>query len=175
MADLHRCVRRIERLGPTAESPPDAIGDYVQDVELLVAHMWRVDAELIRQSPKLSMIGVCRAGTENADRHESEARGIRLVNMPVRNAVVKETTNLGAAMCALVGIGQYSSLGEASAALVRWDRTVDPDADSAAVYKGVAERALDLQRGLIDWVEAGRLQEMWRAVGVAAIDGNHQR
>ena len=109
------------------------------------------------------------------DRHESEARGIRLVNMPVRNAVVKETTNLGAAMCALVGIGQYSSLGESSAALVRWDRTVDPDADSEAVYEGVAERALDLQRGLIDWVEAGRLQEMWRAVGVAAIDGNHQR
>ena len=68
-----------------------------------------------------------------------------------------------------------SPLGEASAAFVRWDRTVDPDADSAAVYEGVAERVLDLQRGLIDWVEAGRLQEMWRAAGVAAIDGNHQR
>jgi len=77
VADLHRRVRRIERLGPTAESPPDAIGDYVQDVELLVTHMCPVDAELIRQSPKLSMIGVCRAGTENVDRHESEARGGR--------------------------------------------------------------------------------------------------
>tara|TARA_B100000809_G_scaffold233312_1_gene249943 strand:- start:329 stop:697 length:369 start_codon:yes stop_codon:yes gene_type:complete len=58
VADLHRRVRRIERLGPTAESPPDAIGDYVQDVELLVTHMCPVDAELIRQSPKLSMVFV---------------------------------------------------------------------------------------------------------------------
>lgn len=87
-------------------------------------------------------------------------------DMPVKIPVVKETTSLGAAFCALVGLGQYASLTEAAESLVRWDRTVDPINKHVTRYKEISSQALELQSGLIDWVEDGRLSEMWRAAGV---------
>ncbi len=86
-------------------------------------------------------------------------------DLPVRVPVVTETTSLGAACCALVGMGHYDSLADAAQALVKWDRTVEPDAGHVERYQDASRRALDLQRGLIEWVHAGRLPEMWRCAG----------
>ena len=92
----------------------------------------------------------------------------------VQVPVVKETTSLGAAMCALVRPGQFTSLSEAAQALVRWDRTVEPHPNRVAAYQHIAGQAIDLQRGVIEWVQNGSLREMWRAAGVPAM-GEQQR
>ena len=86
-------------------------------------------------------------------------------DLPVKVPKVKETTSLGAALCALVGVGAQSSLPEAAGALVQWDRRVDPIPDHVAVYRDLSRQALDLQRGLIEWVDSGRLKAMWRGAG----------
>jgi autoinducer 2 (AI-2) kinase len=86
-------------------------------------------------------------------------------DMPVRVPVVSEATSLGAALCALVGIGVQPSLAAAAEELVRWDRTVEPIAANVTAYEPVVRRARDLQRGLIEWVGAGRLDAMWRGAG----------
>jgi len=86
-------------------------------------------------------------------------------DLPVKVPKVKETTSLGAALCALVGVGAQSSLPEAAGALVQWDRRVDPIPDHVAVYRDLSRQVLDLQRGLIEWVDSGRLKAMWRGAG----------
>lgn len=87
-------------------------------------------------------------------------------DLTVKVPLVKETTSLGAAMCALVGVGEFASLDDAAGSLVVWDRTIEPDAATAALYEPICERALALQRGLMEWVDSGRLPAMWRAAGV---------
>ncbi|MBI1916988.1 MAG: autoinducer-2 kinase [Planctomycetes bacterium] len=89
-------------------------------------------------------------------------------DLPVQVPEVKEATSLGAALCALVGLGEYASLAEAAAALVRWHRTVEPNPGHVAVYQPIVRMALDLQRGLMEWVLSGRLREMWQAAGADA-------
>jgi autoinducer 2 (AI-2) kinase len=89
-------------------------------------------------------------------------------NLPVKVPLIKETTSLGAALCGLVGLGQYGSLADAATALVRWDRVLEPDRETATCYRSISAEALSLQRGLMEWVREGRLREMWRAAGVTA-------
>lgn len=86
-------------------------------------------------------------------------------DLPVRVPVVSETTSLGGALCALVGIGEQPSLTDAALDLVRWDRTIEPIADHVATYRDVCCQALDLQRAMIECVNAGRLEAMWRGAG----------
>jgi autoinducer 2 (AI-2) kinase len=86
-------------------------------------------------------------------------------DLPVRVPKVKETTSLGAAFCALVGIGEHASLAEAARELVQLDRVVDPEPRSVAAYREIRRQAFDLQRGLMEWVDTGRLKAMWRGAG----------
>ena len=85
--ELHHRVRRIERDGPDADKPPDAMWPLLDDVELIVTHMCPIGIEVIRRAEKLETIGVCRAGTETIAMDAAEARGIRVVRVPGRNAV----------------------------------------------------------------------------------------
>src|SRR5262249_50439149 len=85
--------------------------------------------------------------------------------LPVQVPEVKEATSLGAALCALVGLGEYASLAEAAAALVRWQCTVEPNPRHVAAYQSIVRMALDLQSGLMEWVQSGRLRAMWQAAG----------
>ena len=93
-------------------------------------------------------------------------------DLPVQVPEVKEATSLGAALCALVGLGEYGSLAEAAPALVGWQRTVEPNPRGVAQYHAIVRKSLDLQHGLIEWVLSGRLRAMWRAAGVP-IDVQH--
>jgi D-3-phosphoglycerate dehydrogenase len=111
-AELHHRVRQIEQLGPGAHAPPAAVWKYVPEAELIVTHMCPLSADLIEQAVKLRMIGVCRAGTENIDTQAVQARGIRLYQVPGRNAVavaeftvgliLAERRNVARAHCSLV-------------------------------------------------------------------------
>jgi autoinducer 2 (AI-2) kinase len=86
-------------------------------------------------------------------------------DLPVYIPKVTESTSLGGAFCALVALGDYRSLDEASHALVRWDRTEQPDRERAACYREVRKRANRTLQDIMSWVKEGRLQAMWRAPG----------
>jgi xylulokinase len=57
-----------------------------------------------------------------------------ITGLPVSVPAVTETTALGAAFLALVGIGAYSSLSEASDHIVQIRERIDPDPSTKSAY-----------------------------------------
>lgn len=57
-----------------------------------------------------------------------------VLGLSVKVPVVKEATALGAAILAGYGVGIYSSIPEAAAKLVQWDRTYTPNPENHKVY-----------------------------------------
>ena len=68
-----------------------------------------------------------------------------VLGVPVRVPVVKESTALGAAICAGLGAGIYTSLDDADR-LVRFERTVEPDPGTVAAYKDLYPEWLTIVR-----------------------------
>jgi autoinducer-2 kinase len=87
------------------------------------------------------------------------------LGIPVRIPVVKESTALGAAICAGVGAGLYEDGQTAAAHLVEFERTIEPDAANAATYRQLYEQWLALYAGQLELSEAGLAPPMWRAAG----------
>ena len=58
-----------------------------------------------------------------------------VVGLPVVNPLTPETTSLGAAMIALVGIGAFASLEEAADTMVEIDECLVPDPSNRAAYE----------------------------------------
>jgi autoinducer-2 kinase len=84
----------------------------------------------------------------------------------LRVPVVKEATALGTAMAAGVGAGVYSTLTEASTALVRWERDYTPNEEHTELYLETRERwrkAYATQRALVD---EGVTESLWKAPGL---------
>jgi autoinducer-2 kinase len=84
--------------------------------------------------------------------------------VPVRIPQVKESSALGAAVCAGVGAGVYSSLADA-ADLVRFDRTVEPEPVAVEQYKGLYEQWHEVYGRMLDISEDGAVRPLWRAAG----------
>jgi autoinducer 2 (AI-2) kinase len=85
--------------------------------------------------------------------------------VPVRVPVVTESSGLGAALCAGVGAGIYSSFGELPADLRARAATFEPDPAAAAGYD---ERYLawrTVYTRMLELSEEGLLNPLWRAAG----------
>ena len=67
---------------------------------------------------------------------------------PVERPAVTEAGALGAAMLAMVGVGAFPSLAEASAAVVRVESVFRPDPPAVARYEGPYARYRGLSRTL---------------------------
>jgi len=63
-----------------------------------------------------------------------------ITGLPVSVPAITETTALGAAFLALVGIGAYSSLSEASDHIVQIREQIDPDPSTQAAYEDAYAR-----------------------------------
>ncbi len=87
------------------------------------------------------------------------------LGIPIRIPVVKESTALGAAICAGVGAGVYEDANAAATRLVEFERTVDPDPGARDAYRRLYEQWLGLYAGLLELSEAGLTRPMWRAAG----------
>ena len=87
------------------------------------------------------------------------------LGLPVRVPAVKESTALGAAIYAGVGIGVYTDADEAAARLVRFERTYEPQPDAVAAYSNLYPQWLELYRGSLELSEAGLARPLWRAAG----------
>jgi autoinducer 2 (AI-2) kinase len=87
------------------------------------------------------------------------------LGIPIRIPVVKESTALGAAICAGLGAGLYGDANSAASRLVEFERTVYPAPEEAAAYRQLYEQWLALYAGLLELSEAGLARPMWRAAG----------
>ncbi len=85
---------------------------------------------------------------------------------PVKTPVVKESTALGAAILAGVGVGLYGSVDEAVARTVRWDRVFKPDPDLKPVYDGLYETWNKLYPAQLALCRQGVTRSMWTAPGL---------
>jgi len=88
-----------------------------------------------------------------------------VLQVPVRTPVVKEATALGAAICAGLGVGLYENAESAAQRIVRWDKTYEPNAAHAAVYREAFERWQAAYAVQLDLADRGVTTSMWRAPG----------
>jgi autoinducer 2 (AI-2) kinase len=85
---------------------------------------------------------------------------------PVDIPVVKESTALGAAICAGVGAGLFADAAGTAARLTALERTCEPDAHAAERYAGLYAQWRELYRRSLELAEAGLVRPLWRAAGI---------
>jgi len=91
-----------------------------------------------------------------------------VLGLPVRVPQVKESTALGAAMFAAVGVGIYSNIEEVAERVVRFERTVEPDQSNSGVYDDVYERWAQVYPQVLALSERTLLAPMWWPAGADA-------
>jgi D-3-phosphoglycerate dehydrogenase len=80
-ADVDRLALRLEREGPDAVSPPDAMWPHLPQAEALVVHYCPVGAPVLERAGRLRLLATCRAGTENLAVEEAKRRGVLVVHV----------------------------------------------------------------------------------------------
>lgn len=78
---------------------------------------------------------------------------------------VVESTALGAAICAGVGVGLYPGLVEAGRSLRSLDRRVEPDRAGVAAYADLYRRWQTVYDGALALTSTGAVRPLWRAAG----------
>jgi D-3-phosphoglycerate dehydrogenase len=97
---------QIEKQGPSAVEPPDALWDHLKTSEILIVHFCPVSAELIDAAPRLKVIGTLRTGLSNIDVKHAERKGIPVVNLPGRLADAVSDFTIGLMLSLVRGIVQ---------------------------------------------------------------------
>lgn len=91
---------QVEKLGPGAGKPPLELNEAIKDVDVVITHHTPINAELIAAS-KASYIGVCRAGTENADVKAATENGTKVMKTMGRNAEAVSDFTVAMMLCEL--------------------------------------------------------------------------
>lgn len=110
--DMRDQIHLIERNGPDAVAPPDALFAAIEDAEVLMVHLCPVNRALIERAKRLKIILLNRGGTENVDLKAAAEHGIAVLNNPAHNAnsvteltiglMLSETRNLARTHAALM-------------------------------------------------------------------------
>jgi autoinducer 2 (AI-2) kinase len=85
--------------------------------------------------------------------------------LALRVPAVKESTALGAAIYAGVGIGLYADAVDAAKEIVRFERTFEPQPAATDAYRALYEQWAELYRRSLELSEAGLVRPLWRAGG----------
>jgi autoinducer 2 (AI-2) kinase len=93
-----------------------------------------------------------------------------VLGVAVQLPEVKESTALGAAIYAGIGSGVYADLEEATARLVRFERTVEPNPTSVAAYDEHFARWSAVYPRILGLSDAGLLRPMWWPAGADAVE-----
>jgi autoinducer 2 (AI-2) kinase len=87
------------------------------------------------------------------------------LGIPLHIPVVKESTALGAAVCAGVGVGLWANTDEGAASVAAFERTVEPGEHASKAYRELADQWFKIYRGSMELVESGLVRPLWRAAG----------
>ena len=90
----------------------------------------------------------------------SDVFGVR-----VKIPVVRESTALGAAICAGAGSGVFPSVRETGRKLVKWDRELEPDMKVHQKYRELYAQWSKVYSKMLTMTEEGLVEPMWRAAG----------
>ena len=104
----------------------DDVVDFVGDAEILVTHLAPMSSAMLSRLPSLRMIAVSRGGPVNIDVEAARQRGVRVVNVPGRNASAVAEFTIGAILSEtrLIRLGDETMRrGEWRGDLYRADRT----------------------------------------------------
>jgi len=89
-----------------------------------------------------------------------------VLGVPLHIPVVKESTSLGAAVCAMIALGEVKNWYEATERVVHWERTVEPNQADHKVYNDVYARWREIYPSVLKISDDGLLPSLWRAPGV---------
>ena len=87
-----------------------------------------------------------------------------VLGVKVKIPIVRESTALGAAICAGVGVNLFSNL-KVGKKLVKWDRTVQPDRATHDKYLKLYDQWSEIYSRMVGLVEDKLVEPMWRAAG----------
>ena len=79
--------------------------------------------------------------------------------------VVKESTALGAAICAGVGVGLFSNIQDTSESLVQWEKIFEPNSMNHVQYQKLYKQWRETYDRCLRMVDDGLVTPMWRAAG----------
>jgi autoinducer 2 (AI-2) kinase len=91
-----------------------------------------------------------------------------VTDLPVHVPLVKESSALGAAICAGVGAGIYGSLRDLESHLRARSATFEPAATAVAVYAEAYATWQQVYRRMLAMCDDGLLSPLWRAAGAEA-------
>ncbi len=83
----------------------------------------------------------------------------------VKVPVVKESTSLGAALYAGLGVGLYHDLGDVTQSIVSFEKTYEPDPATHQLYQDLFEQWTHIYQRSLNMVEEGLVRPLWRAAG----------
>jgi autoinducer-2 kinase len=89
-----------------------------------------------------------------------------VLNMKVEVPVVKESTALGAAICAGVGAGVYESFNDAIEKVVKFEKTFEPNEANRAVYDALYKKWEAVYNVQLNLADQGVTDHMWIAPGL---------
>jgi len=88
-----------------------------------------------------------------------------VLGIQVKVPIVKESTALGAAICAGVGAGVFQNVRDAANHLVKWERTFEPNDIHHRKYMKLYDRWSQVYNRELKMAEQGLVQPMFRAAG----------
>ncbi|MEN8701814.1 autoinducer-2 kinase [Bacillus infantis] len=89
-----------------------------------------------------------------------------VLNKPVKIPVVRESTALGAAICAGVGANIYSSFDDAIEKVVTFEKTYYPKKENQAVYEKLYQKWTRIYKNQLELADQGLTDHMWIAPGL---------
>lgn len=89
-----------------------------------------------------------------------------ILNLPVKVPVVKESTALGAAICAGVGAGIYEDFNKAIDRLVKFEKTFEPIESNQEIYEESFKKWKSVYKVQLVLADQGYTDHMWIAPGL---------
>jgi autoinducer 2 (AI-2) kinase len=156
--------------------PPSVIGlDILQPERTGLGAIFRAveeEAAYVARGHYEILTEVCGAAPDRIRFVGGPARGrlwpqilADVLGVPVETPPVREATSFGAALCALVGAGVFTSIPEAVAATSQEPGLFEPDADNHAIYDEAFGRWRALYTHLLKAAEQGTVPFLWRGAG----------
>ncbi len=88
-----------------------------------------------------------------------------VLGLPVKVPKVKESTALGAAILAGIGVGEYPDVATAAGVVADFETTLDPHPSVHERYEELYTRWNRIYDGELALVDQGLLKPLWKAAG----------
>lgn len=92
-----------------------------------------------------------------------------VLNKPLKVPVVRESTALGAAICAGVGAKVYKDFNDAISRVVKFEKTYYPNKDNVEIYTNLYKKWRGIYKNQLDLADKGLTDYMWIAPGLKNI------